>query len=147
MIRTCLLIEGIGYLVLGLNTARSTAVFIGCSAFLTLGAASGPGLNSLALAFLPHQREAGRLFGGIAVVQALASSMIAPVLFSNLFAWAVTSPSGWVEAIFILAAVIVFLAFVAFLFVRLPRNTQDEERGRSVSSRRVGRGRRSRERE
>jgi MFS family permease len=131
-----LVIELAGYLVLALNTARSPAVFVVTSGLLTLGSAGPSACNSLALAFLPHQREAGRLFGGIAVLQAISSNLLAPLLFSNTFAAAVSSPAGWVEVIFYLACGIIVLAATAFAAVRVPRVVDDAERGRSV-----GRGR------
>jgi MFS family permease len=130
----------VAYLIMGLNSARRPSVFIAASALVSLGSASGAAANSLALSFLPHQREAGRIFGGIAVLQALGSNLTAPLLFSSTFAWAVSSPAGWVELIFLVASAIATLALVAVMLVRVPRHSEDMERGRAVGKGR-GRGR------
>lgn len=129
VLRACILIEIAGFLALATNSARSAKTFVLASAFMTLGSASSSALNSLALGFLSHQRETGRLFGGMAVLQSSAASLISPLIFSNLFAAAV-STTGFVEAIFYLAAIILVIAFIALLFVRLPPNVEDTERGR-----------------
>lgn len=127
VLRAAIAVETVGYTLLGLNAHASVAVFIASSAVVTLGSPTQAACSSLALSFIPHSREAGRLFGGLAVLQALASALISPILFSNLFAVSV----GWyAPLVFLLAAGVLVCAQSAIAFIRLHPHSTDEERAR-----------------
>ena len=135
VIRLSLFIEMCGYFLLAWNP--SPPVFVLISLCLTLGSGASPATNSLALSLLPNSRETGRLFGGLAVVQALGATLLSPLLFGTLFAYTV----GWyAPTVFALASALFFLSQVAYFFVRLPKDPeagQKAERGRSRMVKRV----------
>ncbi len=132
--RICLLIESTGFAILALNVSSTNFVIV--SAFLSLGTASSPAFNSLALSLLPSSREAGRLFGGLAVIHALAGTLISPLLFGTLFAATVGT---YAPTVFALASTLLFIALVFVMCVRLPEDgsARTAERGRSRNVKRV----------
>lgn len=119
-------LELIPYIGLALNPSQTG--FIILSTLVTFGSASSPTANSLALSLLPNQNEAGRLFGGLAVLHALGSTIVSPLLYGNVFAATI---GIYAPTIFGLAAVNLFLAWIMFALVRLEKKEEDTERGRS----------------
>lgn len=143
--RLCLLVEILGFLILGLNAHNSSTIYVASSAFLTLGSPGNAACNSLALGFLRNQREAGTLFGALAVLSALGSALLSPMIAANVFSATVRY---YAPAIFLCAAGILLLSLAASLLLRIDRAGIDEEmggRGRETSRSR-SRNRRSRSR-
>lgn len=125
-IRVSMTLELIPYIGLALNPSQTG--FIILSTLVTFGSASSPTANSLALSLLPNQNEAGRLFGGLAVLHAMGSTILSPLLYGNVFAATI---GIYAPTIFGLAAVNLFLAWILFACVRLEKKQEDAERGRS----------------
>jgi MFS family permease len=128
--RACLFLCIIVYTCLSLNVSETS--FILLSILVTFGSADSPALNSLALSLLPTAKERGKMFGALSVIQALSASILSPLLFGTLFA----STVGWyAPAVFALAAIFLFGAWVFLGCVRLPTDGElaagDVERGRS----------------
>jgi MFS family permease len=118
--------EIIPYIGLALNPSETG--FIILSTLATFGSASNPTSNSLALSLLPSSNEAGRLFGGLAVLHALGSTIISPLLYGTVFAATVGT---YAPTIFIIASCMLGAAWILFALVRLEKKTDDAERGRS----------------
>jgi hypothetical protein len=129
IVRSCLLIEFVPYVLLATNVNSTT--FVCLTACLTLGSPTNPAINSLALSLIPNSREAGRLFGGLSVLHTISASLISPLLFGTLFSATV----GWyAPTVFALAAGILAIAQVFLAMVRLPgadEGAKRAERGRS----------------
>jgi MFS family permease len=119
-------IEIIPYIGLALNPNETW--FIILSTLVTFGSASSPTANSLALSLLPSSSEAGRLFGGLAVLHALGSTIISPLLYGTVFAATVGT---YAPTIFIIASCMLGSAWILFALVRLEKKDDDAERGRS----------------
>lgn len=101
--------------------------FVTTSFLSNLGTGSTPALNSLALGLLPSKSESGRLFGALAVLHALGTTLISPILYGELFATTV----GWyAPTVFFVAGFMPLLALTASLFVRVHKSPGegDEER-------------------
>ena len=132
--RLSLAVDCVGYILLSLNLPAGHFTVV--SAFLALGAAGSAAMNSLTLSLLPNKSESGRLFGALAVVNALGAALISPILFGNLFAATVGT---YAAAVFILAAGIVAVAQFFLLFIKLPKpdDPADTERGRNRKVKRV----------
>lgn len=125
-IRVSMTLELIPYIGLALNPSQTG--FIILSTLVTFGSASSPTANSLALSLLPNSSESGRLFGGLAVLHAMGSTIISPLLYGTVFA---STVGTYAPTIFILAGANLFLAWLMFAFVRLEKKDDDAERGRS----------------
>jgi MFS family permease len=119
-------LEIIPYIGLAMNPNET--LFIIFSTLATFGSASSPTANSLALSLLPTSSEAGRLFGGLAVLHALGSTIISPLLYGTVFAATVGT---YAPTIFIIAAGMLAMAWILFAMVRLEKKDNDAERGRS----------------
>jgi sugar phosphate permease len=100
--------------------------FVTTSFLSNLGTGSTPALNSLALGLLPSKSESGRLFGALAVLHALGTTLISPILYGELFATTV----GYAPTVFFVAGFMPLLALTASLFVRVHKSSaeSDEER-------------------
>jgi MFS family permease len=125
-IRVSMTLEIIPYIGLALNPNETW--FIILSTLVTCGSASQPTANSLALSLLPSSSEAGRLFGGLAVLHALGSTIISPILYGTVFAATVGT---YAPTIFIIAACMLGAGWLLFAWVRLEKKDNDAERGRS----------------
>lgn len=125
-IRVSMTLELIPYIGLAFNPSQTG--FIILSTLVTFGSASSPTANSLALSLLPNQSEAGRLFGGLAVLHALGATIVSPLMYGTAFAATVGT---YAPTIFVLAAINLFLAWILFALVRLEKKGDDAERGRS----------------
>ncbi|WFD42842.1 hypothetical protein MPSI1_001492 [Malassezia psittaci] len=74
--------------------ARSTWLFFVAILLTSIGSGVGSAVTSLAIALLRDENESGRLFGALAVLGTLSSSMVGPYLFTAIFrASAATAPS------------------------------------------------------
>lgn len=133
VMRTCLFAEFLAYCALGLNASGSQGLFIAASMLTTLGSPGLPACNSLALSFLPHKRDAGRLFGGLAVLHAVGASLIAPIVFFSIFSATV---STYAPTVFLVAAGMITVAQGFMLFVRVPK-VEEEGRGRGRGAKRI----------
>lgn len=142
VVRVCLLIEVLGFLALGLNATNSAALFVVASAGLTLGSPGSAACNSLALGFLRHEREAGTLFGALAVLSALGSALLSPMIMANVFSATVGT---YAPAIFLCAAGILAVALVSSAALRIGKDA-DVESARGRDTRRGGSRSRSRRR-
>ncbi|CAK9787407.1 unnamed protein product [Cutaneotrichosporon oleaginosum] len=126
IVRVCLFLDMCGYLMMGLNGADSVALFLAGSTVASLGTPSAPVANSLALSFLPNRHDVGRLFGGMAVLHAIGTNLVAPMVFFSIFSATVAT---YAPTIFLVAASLVFVGQATVWLVRTPRR-EDEERGR-----------------
>ena len=121
-IRLSLIFEALMFLLLSFGV--SPELFVLLSILLTFSSGHSPAANSLALTLVGDSRQSGRLFGGIAVIQALGTSLVGPLMYGGLFSATVGT---FAEAIFVMAA-------------RLPEGREDEtkaERGRSKRVKKV----------
>ena len=130
-IRLSLIFESLIFCIMA--TGVPAEGFVVFSILLTFASGSSPATNSLALTLVGDSRQSGRLFGGVAVIQALGQSLIGPLMFGGLFSATVGT---FAEGIFVLAAVMQASAFVLFMCVRLPGDKVGDEgkgaeRGRS----------------
>lgn len=73
IVQVSLLIDIIGYV--GIIFSQTAGQFMLATCLTPFGAGAGPAINSMALALLPSTKIAGRLFGGMAVLQACVSSV------------------------------------------------------------------------
>ncbi|KAG8696390.1 hypothetical protein FRC09_008541 [Ceratobasidium sp. 395] len=138
VVRASLGIDLVGYVLLGIVTSQNP--FIGATIVLSFGGGFAPASQSLALALAhpsahaarrntlagklptPMKREVGRLFGALAVIQALGSQVAGPAIFSVTF---VASIGSHPRAIFWLSGVIIMLALCALSAVRLDTDAAD----------------------
>lgn len=128
--RLCLFIEVVGFLVLGLNAGNSAVIFVVASAYLTFGSPGSAACNSLALGFLRNQRDAGALFGALAVLSAIGSALLSPMIMANLFSATV---GIYAPAIFLCAAGILTVALLSSFALRIGRHPDEESaRGRET---------------
>jgi MFS family permease len=125
-IRASMTLEMIPYVGLALNPNETWFVIL--SVFATFGSASSPTANSLALSLLPSSSEAGRLFGGLAVLHALGATIISPLMYGTVFAATVGT---YAPTVFIIASCILGSSWILFALVRLDKKEGDTERGRS----------------
>jgi hypothetical protein len=137
VLRVSVLIEMTAYAAM--TIVVSAATFTVLTAFVTFGAGGLPAATSLALALLPSQRDTGKLFGGLAMLNALSTTLLGPLLFGSVFAATVATHA---TAVFALAGGLLAVAQIILAFVRVPDGRVDEEeaRGRSRGSKAVGRG-------
>lgn len=91
--------------------------------FVTLGSCAGPAINSMAINSIDSSRDTGKLFGGIAVVTALGSTMFGPLLFTLVYA---NTVGTYAPAIFGVAGGLLVIALVLTMFIRLPEKPQME---------------------
>lgn len=92
--------------------------FTGITALSSMGAGLLPAAHSLALCILHASGESadvGKLFGALSVLQAVGSTIIGPSVFGVLF---VKTVGKWNEAIFALAAGLIFVAICMVSMVR-----------------------------
>lgn len=104
---------------------KSPAHFIISLVIQSLGSGASPALSSLRLMFASPE-EMGRLMGAMNVLTTIVSQLLAPVLFNYVF---LSTIDTFPEAIFVVAASLFGLAFIAMLLVRVrwPSWSPDEE--------------------
>lgn len=113
--RISLLLEASLYLILA--TGLPEIPFIALTGLLTLSSGSGPAVNSLALSFMPNSKEAGKLFGGVAVLHALGSTLLGPLAFGTLFS---TTVGTYAPAVWALAGSVQVVSLIMMCLVRIP---------------------------
>ncbi|KAJ7265904.1 major facilitator superfamily domain-containing protein [Mycena haematopus] len=139
----------------------SQALFVVSSSIASWGAGLIPAVHSLALCILQARAlladsvedaaptafidsNTGKLFGALAVLQALGQMILGPLLFGLIYSGTVAM---FPKAVFVTAIGILFVALMATMFVRSPlidvkgklparrqRTAEEEERGRSRAS-------------
>lgn len=134
------------------GASHAQALFVAASSLSSFGAGVVPTIQSLALCLLQARAaktgdtvvEAGSLFGALAVVQAVGSMILGPVLFGLVYSVTVAQLP---QAIFILAGSLLFVSLILVWLVRPPavprvrmRRDGDVERGRSRVSKDLSRG-------
>jgi MFS family permease len=104
---------------------KSPAHFIVSLVIQSLGSGASPALSSLRLMFASPEGM-GRLMGAMNVLTTIISQLLAPVLFNYVF---LSTIDTFPEAIFVVAAGLFGVAFVAMLFVRVrwPHWSPDED--------------------
>jgi MFS family permease len=134
IIRLSLLVDIFGYI--GMAFLVPAPVFVLLTCLVSFGSCAGPAGNSLALNLIDSSRDAGRLFGGLSVVQAMSSAFLGPLVFSLVFAKTVGTYS---PTVFGVAVIVLVIAQIFLSFIRLPRVTYkvDTERGRPRRTKRV----------
>ncbi|KAF9039314.1 MFS general substrate transporter [Panaeolus papilionaceus] len=125
---------------LGLNVAvfcfngltKSAVVFTVLSMVGSFGLGYGPATQSVALTLYTQQGgvEVGRLFGSLAVVQAICGQFLAPFFFGVLYASTVASHPS---TIFFVAAACLALAFICIAAIHVREND-----GKQVAEEDVG---------
>lgn len=90
--------------------------FLAATALTPFGGGAGPAMSSLALALLPSTRIAGRLFGAMAVLQAIIATVVGPLLFGTTYA---LTTRVFPKAVFVLVFVILLGALTSFSLIRL----------------------------
>ncbi|KAG8743686.1 hypothetical protein FRC10_011559 [Ceratobasidium sp. 414] len=138
VVRASLAIDLVGYILLGIVTSQNP--FIGATIVLSFGGGFTPAAQSLSLALThpsvhaarrntsagkspaPAKREIGRLFGALAVIQALGSQVAGPAIFSATF---VASIGSHPRAIFWLSGAIIVIGLGALSAVRLDTDTSE----------------------
>lgn len=96
----------------------NSILFTAFTALSSMGAGLLPAAHSLALCILNASGEpsdVGKLFGALSVLQAVASTILGPSIFGVLYA---TTVGKWNEAIFALAAGLIFVAICMVSLVR-----------------------------
>jgi len=84
---------------------------------VSLGAGFNPSTQALALHLMPGgDKDAGKLFGAIGMLDALSSQVIGPALFGIVY---MATVATFPRAIFVVGAAVHFCAFILLAFVRL----------------------------
>ncbi|KAK0565215.1 hypothetical protein OC861_003890 [Tilletia horrida] len=104
-----------------LTFSRTPFIYLLSTAVTSLGGGGNAAMSSLALAFLHNPADAGKLFSAWSVLSAIATSVLGPLMFSNLF---VSTVDRFPAAIFILGVVlyIICLILLSFVKVRAPHS-------------------------
>jgi hypothetical protein len=122
--RGSLLIDLTAYAIMPLTT--SGTVFLGASMLSSFGGGLSPALQAVALELFARQpgrsvSQAGTLFGALSVLNAVVGQVIGPALFGGVY---LSTVGFFPQAIFVLTAVLIVLAFVFVALVRLPKNEE-----------------------
>jgi MFS family permease len=122
--RGSLLIDLAAYTIMPLTI--SGTVFLGAAMLSSFGGGLNPALQAVALELFARQpgrsvSQAGTLFGALSVLNALVSQVIGPALFGGVY---LSTVAFFPQAIFVLTAVLIVLAFVFVALVRLPKNEE-----------------------
>jgi len=139
--RGSLLLDMISHTLVALHLSSSSLVFAGITSISALASGTTPALQSLAISILQRSSqgnpEIGALFSGLSTLTALGQAIVAvsptllhlcrvltatcsrcglqPLIFGFVYSGTV---ARFPEAVFALAAALVFMAFVATFFVR-----------------------------
>ncbi|KAL9931936.1 hypothetical protein V8E36_009251 [Tilletia maclaganii] len=112
--RPSALIGAISYLLLALS--QTPWIYLFSTALTSLGGGGNAAMSSLALALLHNPADAGKLFSAWSVLSAIATSVVGPVMFANLFVVTVDSFPG---AIFVLGVVMFMITWALLWFVKV----------------------------
>ncbi|KAI0077310.1 hypothetical protein K474DRAFT_1643587 [Panus rudis PR-1116 ss-1] len=101
-------------------TSLDTALFVGSTTLSSFGAGLVPAVNSLALCVLQMQVSAGagRLFGALAVLQAVGQMILGPMLFGLVYS---TTVAQYPKTIFVTAAAILLVSIAFVCMIRPDR--------------------------
>jgi len=134
IIRYSLMVDIFAYI--GMSILVPAPIFVILTCIVTFGSCTSPASNSLALNMVDSSRDAGRLFGGLAVVSAMSTTFFGPLLFALVFS---NTVGTYAPTVFAVAAGVVMIAQMILIFVKLPGYPQkeDNERGRNRGIKRV----------
>ncbi|KAF8212040.1 major facilitator superfamily domain-containing protein [Mycena galopus ATCC 62051] len=115
--------------------ATSGMAFTGFTILSAFGAGFNPAVQSAAMELYSKKMgtslEAGKLFGGMSVIQALSGQILGPSIYGLIF---VKTVATFPKAIFFVSVASVAISFICLSLVRLPtdiRNDVEEEEGAS----------------
>ncbi|KAG8864856.1 hypothetical protein FRB96_003442 [Tulasnella sp. 330] len=129
--RVSVLVDAAGNLIFA--TTSSPVMFSVASALVSLGGGAPPAIQSLSLCLLPNPREdAGKMFGALSMIQAVAATIASPLLFGLFYSLTV---EGFPAAIFVLVVSLLLTALVSLLLVR-PKKQHPKKSARGRSTRR-----------
>lgn len=110
----------------GILVTSGPTGFLVAMALTPFGGGAGPAMSSLALALLPSTRIAGRLFGAMAVLQAVIATVVGPLVFGITYS---LTTRTWPKTVFVLCLAVLLCAFTAFSLIRLARPPAGLESG------------------
>ncbi|KDQ06772.1 hypothetical protein BOTBODRAFT_235914 [Botryobasidium botryosum FD-172 SS1] len=111
--RISVLLELLSFLATTMTTTAPGFVF--ATSLVALGGGLIPAAQSLSLSLLGSKEDSGRLFGGIAVIQAVGMGTVGPMIFGITYSTTVaTSP----KAIFVLAAAMLSISLALLCLIR-----------------------------
>lgn len=93
--------NGLCFLFLALSRSMGSKPFLALTGLVSLGGAAPAAMSSLALALLERDSDAGKLFAAWSIISAISTTVVGPIMFSELFAKTVSSAP---ESIFVLAS-------------------------------------------
>ncbi|WOO81701.1 uncharacterized protein LOC62_04G005225 [Vanrija pseudolonga] len=115
---TSILIECLGYIAKGANSAGSFWPYAIGTAVALAGAPGSLVLNPLLLELGPPERPAGRIFGASAVLSAVGGTLLNSLLFNTVFGATI----GWYPpTLFVVAAGLYLIALVCVILVQAAR--------------------------
>ncbi|PWN47835.1 hypothetical protein IE53DRAFT_390014 [Violaceomyces palustris] len=113
-----ILINAASYLILIFS--NTPQLFLAATALTALGGGGGAAMSSLALALLKSPQQAGKLFGAWSIASAIASTILGPILFAEVFE---RTTAWFVQAIFVLGFALFVLSLLILSFVKVRRPT------------------------
>ncbi|KAH9972761.1 major facilitator superfamily domain-containing protein [Lactifluus volemus] len=137
--RVSLLLDITSHSLVALHLSSSPLIFTGITSISALASGTFPALESLAICILQRSRQAnpelGALFGGLGTLTALGQTILAPVIFGIFYS---TTVAYFPEAVFVLAAALVFVALSATFLIRTepPRRWKGKAPAVAVATRR-----------
>ncbi|KAJ7228026.1 major facilitator superfamily domain-containing protein [Mycena haematopus] len=127
--RISLFIEVIAYAAMPFAT--SGLAFTGLTILSAFGSGFNPAVQSAAMELYSKRIgtsvEAGKLFGGMSVIQALCGQILGPSIYGIVF---VKTVATFPKAIFFVSIASVCLSFICLSLVRLPTDIQSDAGGR-----------------
>ncbi|GBE82104.1 hypothetical protein SCP_0404840 [Sparassis crispa] len=120
--RCSLLLEISSYILMAFTRTGGLFTFFGIMS--SLGAGYGPAISSVASTLYATRggKEMGKLFGAMSVIQTLSSQVLGPTIFAFTY---MATVAIFPPAIFFVSAGVLSVAFILFLFIRLPKMPQE----------------------
>ncbi|KAN0062781.1 hypothetical protein ACQY0O_004977 [Thecaphora frezii] len=112
--KVSIVINTVSYIVLVFST-RPALFFVG-SALTSLGGGGSAAMSSLALALLESPSDAGKLFGAWSILSAIASTVVGPLVFAQVYEATTRVFSG---AIFVVGTAMFIVSFVTVCMVKV----------------------------
>ncbi|KAL0946702.1 hypothetical protein HGRIS_012889 [Hohenbuehelia grisea] len=132
--RVSLLIDALSFVFMGHAPTGIAFTFFGVVG--SMGTGFTPAIQSVAveLFMAKGEKESGKLFGALSVVQSLSSQIIGPAVFGYTY---VQTVKTYPRTIFYLSVVAALISFILISFIRLPKhdvrsNEDDTENGSSL---------------
>ncbi|KAJ6502368.1 major facilitator superfamily domain-containing protein [Mycena sanguinolenta] len=123
--RISLFIEVIAYA--GMPFATTGLVFTGFTVLSSFGSGFNPAVQSAAMDLYSKRIgtsvEAGKLFGGMSVIQALSGQVLGPAIYGTIF---VKTFGTFDKAIFLASVLSVCISFICLTLVRLPTDIKSD---------------------